>query len=151
MLKPYDQKSSVLVRKLGLSWVQILPCVVRWPLLSQKDALLGRAAWIGCALEQSGGSEKQKEPRWKESTAEHIYRIVKSQLFHILKIFCPRNYTWKKILQGTEALNQLQRKAERYCVSLKKLVESIYANKISKRSKTWLRIQSTTACWAAKV
>lgn len=31
VLNPYDQKSSVLVRKLGLSRVQILPCVVRWP------------------------------------------------------------------------------------------------------------------------
>lgn len=29
VLNPYDQKSSVLARKLGLSRVQILPCVVR--------------------------------------------------------------------------------------------------------------------------
>lgn len=64
---PEKQCSS---EKIGLSQVQILPYVVRWPLSSQKGALQGCAVWVCCALEKSGGSEKQKEPRWKESSIE---------------------------------------------------------------------------------
>lgn len=37
------------------------------------------------------------------------------------------------MLQGTEALNQWQRKTERYCVSLKKVNIAIYAGKVAER------------------